>query len=271
MLGWHVGLFVGDNNLNRNLLAKLENAPTLFNALQRFVRMVSAEASHLQLGIQGRRDDVIFYTHYSSMKNAAGYTSSQGYQLAIFCDLVRRFAGEHWVPDEIGIESTIFPAVVKERFPGTQILTRQRVGYIAIPRSCLALAARRYRAKNDTGSVLITRNFAYVDTLRALLKPHLAEGYPSAQLASSLMDTSLRTMARRLSAAGSTYRAVVDELRFESAREQLERTSGPIGEIARAVGFDDPAHFARMFRRIGGLSPREFRKATMAGGSREAS
>ncbi len=265
MLGWHVGLFVGDNNLNHNLLAKLERAPTLLKALQRFARMVSAEASHLQLGVQGRRDDIIFYTHYSNMKNVEGYTSSQGYQLALFVDLIRRFAGQHWVPDEIGIESPIVPAVVKERFPGTRILTRQRVGYIAIPRSCLALAARRYSARNDGGSVLMTRNFDYVDTLRALLKPYLAEGYPSAQLASSLMDTSLRTMARKLSAGGTAYRTLVDDLRFESARKLLERTRKPIGEVASAVGFEDPAHFARMFRRVGGLSPREFRKATKAG------
>jgi len=33
-------------------------------------------------------------------------------------------------------------------------------------------------------------------------------------------------------------------------------------DIGHAVGFDDPAHFARMFVRIAGLSPREYRKAT---------
>jgi len=62
-------------------------------------------------------------------------------------------------------------------------------------------------------------------------------------------------------ASGTTYRAVIDELRFNEAKELLEHTSARVIDVAGAVGFDDPAHFARMFRRVGGLSPREFRNA----------
>ena len=263
MLGWHVGRFVGDHNLNRGLLRKLEHAPTLYQALQLFVRLVSAEASHLQLGIRQRRDDIVFFTQYSDIKGVPGYTGSQGYQLGVFVDLIRHFAGKHWVPDEIGVEYPVVPDVAKEHFPGTRFLARQRVGYIAVPRSCLHLAVRRDDSE-DVGedSLLLTDSFGYVDTLRALLKPYLAGGYPSAQLAASLMDTSPRTLARRLATSGVTYRAVVDGLRFDSARELLENGDEKIGHVASAVGFNDPAHFARMFRRVGGLSPREFRKAS---------
>jgi len=109
--------------------------------------------------------------------------------------------------------------------------------------------------------VLLTDRFDDVETLRALLGPHLAEGYPSAQFAASLMDTSVRTLARRLAAHGVTYRTVVDELRFEVARDLLQNKSERIGDVASAVGFEDQTHFARMFRRIGGLSPRDFRKS----------
>ena len=54
LLGWHVGRFIGDLNLNLGLLRKLENAPSLYEALKRLVRLVSVEASHLQLGIRER-------------------------------------------------------------------------------------------------------------------------------------------------------------------------------------------------------------------------
>ena len=71
--------------------------------------------------------------------------------------------------------------------------------------------------------------------------------------------SSIGSLARRLSASGTTYRAVVDELRFNESKKLLENTDAPVIDIAAAVGFDDPAHFTRMFRRVGGLSPREFR------------
>ena len=262
MLGWHVGRFSGDRNLNRGLLRKLENAPTLLQALQRLVRMVAAEASHLQLGIRERRDDVIFFTHYPDIKELPGYHCSQAYQLEVYLDLIRHFAGKHWVPDEIGIEYPTVPAPVEEHFPGSRILARQRVGYIAIPRSCLHLALPRADSEEGGKDSLITsERFNYVDTLRALLKPYLSGDGLSAPFAASLMGTSLRTLARRLSASGLTYRAVVDELRFDEAKKLLESTSARVIDVASAVGFNDPAHFTRMFRRVGGLSPREFRKA----------
>jgi hypothetical protein len=65
MLGWHAGRFVGDHNLNASLLHKLENAPTLYQALRALARLASAEASHIEIGILERRRDILFYTQYS--------------------------------------------------------------------------------------------------------------------------------------------------------------------------------------------------------------
>jgi transcriptional regulator GlxA family with amidase domain len=105
-----------------------------------------------------------------------------------------------------------------------------------------------------------TEDLDYAGTLGALLKPYLPGGYPSAQLAASLMDTSVRTLARRLLDCGVTYQAVVDHVRFETAKELLRDTDLRITDVGTAVGFDDSTNFARMFRRIGGLSPLQFRR-----------
>lgn len=265
MLGWHVGRFIGDHNLNSGLLRKLENASTLYQALKRLIRLVSAEASHLQLGILERRDDILFHTHYSNMKDVVGYTSSQAYQLEVYLDLIRHFVGKEWVPTEIGIEYPEIPPVVQEHFPGSRILTSQQVGYVAVPRTCLHMATRNGEPDVEGDSQLtLTEDFKYVETLGELLNPYLIEGYPTARLAATLMDTSVRTLARRLATAGVTYQSVVDDLRFDRSKELLRNTSAPVSDIAGAVGFDDPAHFTRMFRRIAGLSPRQFRQAIRA-------
>ena len=57
----------------------------------------------------------------------------------------------------------------------------------------------------------------YLGTLRALIKPYLSSSYLSEQMAAKLMDTSVRTLRRRLSAHGTSYRAVLDEVRFRQA------------------------------------------------------
>ena len=101
----------------------------------------------------------------------------------------------------------------------------------------------------------------YADTLRAMLKAYLSEGYPTARFAAGLMDTSVRTLARRLSSCGLTYGALIDEVRFEVAKDLLQEPDVPLWDVSRAVGFADQAHFTRMFRRIGGLTPSQMRRA----------
>jgi AraC-like DNA-binding protein len=264
MLGWYAGRFVGDQNLNSVFLSKLETAPTLYHALKRLVRMVSSEASHLQLGVAERRDDILFYTHYPTNKDMPGYTSSQAYQLEVYLDLIRHFLGSHWVPQEMGIEYPSVPEVVDEHFGGCRILTSQRAGYLAVPRALLHMAAPKREPQADDGvAPPLTREFDYLETLRALIRAYLVDGYPSAQKMAAAMDTSVRTLARRLSEQGLSYRAVLDEVRFESAKHLLLVEDTRITEVARAVGFEDPSHFSRLFRRIGGLSPREYRRGEL--------
>jgi transcriptional regulator GlxA family with amidase domain len=54
------------------------------------------------------------------------------------------------------------------------------------------------------------------------------------------------------------------DLRVTWARQQLASSERPISEIAIEAGFSDQSHFGRHFRRLTGMTPREYR--TRAGG-----
>jgi AraC-like DNA-binding protein len=136
------------------------------------------------------------------------------------------------------------------------------MGYIAVPRSCLHQAVRRTDPKSAVAyDPVLAGNFDYMDTLRAVLKSYLPDGYPSARFAAELMGVSERTLARRLSACGLRYGALIDEVRFAEAKKLLLKPGARIEDVAMSIGFNDQTNFTRMFRRVGGLSPREFRKA----------
>jgi len=262
MIGWQVGRFVGDNSLNAKLLQKLEKAPTLNLALGRLANLVRSEASHLRLGTLRRGNDVLFFTKYPDVEEAPGYHVSQAYQLGVYIDLVRHFIGPGWIPAEMGVESSSVPIGLRDLFPGCRILSGQRTGYIAVPRSHLHKQANRSDPGEADDSLVMTGRLDYVDTLVAMLRAYIPDGYPSARIAAGLMDTSERTLARELSARDLTYGALIDEVRFKKSAEMLRETDERMTDIGHAVGFDDPAHFARMFVRIAGLSPREYRKRT---------
>jgi AraC-like DNA-binding protein len=68
-----------------------------------------------------------------------------------------------------------------------------------------------------------------------------------------------RTLVRRLNETGTTYQALVDDMRAQIAKQLLHDTRSPVSRIAASLGYGDPTVFTRAFRRWTGLSPREFR------------
>ena len=65
-----------------------------------------------------------------------------------------------------------------------------------------------------------------------------------------------RTLRRRLSAEGKTFRGVLDALRRDLALRHLQDKGRSVEEIAFALGFSDAANFRHAFRRWTNAAPR---------------
>jgi transcriptional regulator GlxA family with amidase domain len=70
-----------------------------------------------------------------------------------------------------------------------------------------------------------------------------------------------RTFKRRFArATGYSPIAYVQHVRVEEAKRRLERTSEPVDSISYAVGYEDPASFRRLFKRLTGVAPGVYRR-----------
>ncbi len=67
----------------------------------------------------------------------------------------------------------------------------------------------------------------------------------------------LATQFRR--AYGQSIGNYQRQLRIEFACRELEKTQESMAAIALTAGFSDQAHFSRTFKRLKGVSPREYR------------
>ncbi|MDD7912034.1 helix-turn-helix domain-containing protein [Pseudovibrio exalbescens] len=80
--------------------------------------------------------------------------------------------------------------------------------------------------------------------------------------------TFLRRFHRDTGHKPNTYLQMV---RVEKARSQLELSSRPVDEIAWSVGYQDPAAFRKVFQKVIGLSPGEYRKRFSPAGAMKRS
>ncbi len=87
----------------------------------------------------------------------------------------------------------------------------------------------------------------------------IAANYAEANPVSRMIERSglsERGFARRFRAAtGTAPIAYVQTVRVEEAKQLLETGRLTVDEVAHAVGYEDPASFGRLFRRMTGLSP----------------
>ncbi|WP_344448673.1 helix-turn-helix transcriptional regulator, partial [Actinocorallia aurantiaca] len=74
------------------------------------------------------------------------------------------------------------------------------------------------------------------------------------------LSVSSRTLNRRLAAEGTCYRGLLREVREELAERLLDEGL-PTKDIARRLGYAEPAAFIHAFQRWKGVSPGRYRKS----------
>jgi AraC-like DNA-binding protein len=86
------------------------------------------------------------------------------------------------------------------------------------------------------------------------------EGIPSLEQLARRLNISTRTLRRHLTAEGTSYKALVNEMRKQKALTLLNTTDYSIERIATEVGYSDVPNFYHAFRSWTGTVPSEYRK-----------
>jgi len=98
-----------------------------------------------------------------------------------------------------------------------------------------------------------------VGDVRVLITQQLPAGAPMGAVAAELGLTE-RSLRRRLVAEGTSYQALLDEVRSAIARSLLgARATIPVADVAARLGYADAAAFSHAFRRWTGTTPASYR------------
>ncbi len=96
------------------------------------------------------------------------------------------------------------------------------------------------------------------------LRVLMLQGRNSGDDVAQMLSMHRRTLNRRLKEEGTTFQAVLDEVRFELARELLDGQNITLDDVAAALGYAGVSPFMRTFRRWTGTTPGQWRREATA-------
>lgn len=100
---------------------------------------------------------------------------------------------------------------------------------------------------------------------RSLFELHLRRHQPLGFYARALQVTPDHLSRSCRAVTGLSALDLLHERLLLEARRLLSYTQAPVADVARDLGFDDPAYFSRFFARRDGHAPQEYRAALQVG------
>ncbi len=184
--------------------------------------------------------------------------------LGYMMSAVRNVVGASWTPREVTVAAPLSSSLECLGIDGPVRLSR--VTSFPIPRSLLATPTPRLRtlADGDGARALDCLSESapasdFVGSVRQALRPLTRARHFEIDALAEIAHLPVRTLQRRLSEAGLSFRSVVQEVQLANALRLMKDPRMKLIDIAFELGFSDPAHFTRAFRRWTGVSPRAFR------------
>lgn len=264
----HFGLLVGEQaGLHSfglvGLLAKYSpDAGTALRSLVRYFHLHNRGAA-ADLAVDGDRATLGFGA-YQPQVEAADQIGDGA--VAAMLNIVRGLCGPDWAPVEARFAHRRPDDVEPYRrlFGAPLRFDAERYG--------LAFATRWLsRPLPDVDPELLRLLQQQVDALesrhgedfpaqvRSVLRSALLTDAAGAESVAALFSMHSRTLNRHLNAFGTGFRQLVDEGRFEIARQMLEDSSTDVRLIADMLGYADASAFTRAFRRWSNSTPARWR------------
>lgn len=186
--------------------------------------------------------------------------------MAGFVHRVRSGLGPNWSPLEVELT---YPrpsdAEAYEAFFGCPLRFASEQRSFTIPRSLLDMPLPFGHLGQVVASWASAQSRAVdrqsiAGAVRSALMSHDPHESWTADVIGKSLGISKRSLERWLSAEGTSFRGVVDELRLQLAKTYLEDPSHDLKTVADQLGFSDSRAFARAFKRWTGSTPAAYRR-----------
>jgi AraC-like DNA-binding protein len=96
--------------------------------------------------------------------------------------------------------------------------------------------------------------------VRRIVRTHIGMGQCTAKKISRLLGVSVRSLSRKLEENGTSVKLIVEEVRYEMAKQLIRNTDMPLREISEKLDYSEISAFNRAFNRWSGTAPGSWRR-----------
>lgn len=177
--------------------------------------------------------------------------------------LVRLAGGKDWYPERVRLQTEGSRAHRKVAgLRDAEVIFDAKATGLAFPAEWLLRQREGGDEKTSRElSGLLGDAESFESKLRLLIENLLGVGGvgPTAALMAELCGMGLRTLHRKLAESGTSYRALVEEIRLARAEVLLTTDDYSVSEIATQLGYSGANNFIRAFKRLMGKTPNQYR------------
>ena len=250
---------------------------TLHESLQTSLELVSSYNSGLRIWVEHHDDQVRYCQKYVESLPQDQITEVVHLGLANALAAPRHALGPDWKPNRIELPSdpvdltAYFPTFtdlpLSFNQPHMSVWAEQKVLSAPLPRFDSSYC-RPANEKERASFVATAPASDPAGQLEQAIESTLGHPELSLRLTAAIIGTSPRTLQRRLTEQGSSFSRLLQGVRFRNAQRLLRDSERPLTEIAKRLGYTDPANFIRAFKRWTGVGPSDFRRLQYEGGHR---
>ena len=186
------------------------------------------------------------------------------YRLGAMIDTIRYTAGANWLPETVQLQSIDDGRLQDvELFRDINIRFNSPGLAIPVPNHLLPNAPSLNRiAPIDENTDSDTVNSAprtFEMATKTVIRNQIELGNIHVNDVAHCLGVSTRSLQRYLAVQNTSFSILLEQSKIERAQELLGSTSLTHRQIARALGYRHQTDFSRAFRRVCGVTPRQFR------------
>jgi len=239
--------------------AHLITLPTLGDAIlesSRSLAILLQGATTIALAVEGRWAK---WTYCVTENLGLGQQKNEMLAIGYMLALVRYFAGPKWTPDRVEVAGHFDGRREIEDVVAGDVVTGERAGLV-FPATLLSLPNPRPPGSEEPDYPSVPAETELAEVVRHILLLQLDQGDAGIDSVARRLGLSRRTLQRHLSEQGISFEALAQKTLRDQASDLLKKPHIPITDIAYELGYSDPAHFTRAFRRWMGETPQSWRR-----------